>query len=60
MLDNHPIASVPPCDNPIQRNLELSQKLRIMGTPAILFASNFKSPGYTNAVDIEAKLAVAK
>lgn len=44
------------CDTPFERNSSLQAKLRITGTPAILFPDNTKSPGYITADVIEAKL----
>lgn len=44
------------CETPLKRNLALSQKLRINGTPALLFADDTKIPGYRPANEIEAKL----
>lgn len=45
------------CQTPLDRNLVLAQKLRINGTPAILFANNTKIPGYIGLEQIESKLA---
>ena len=44
------------CDTPIDRNLALFNKLRLRGTPAILFESNTKAPGFISADQIESKL----
>lgn len=46
------------CETPFQRNMALSAKLRITGTPAILFQDNTKKPGYVTADVIEAKLKI--
>lgn len=43
------------CDTPFKRNTALQGKLRITGTPAILFPDNTKTPGYVTAAVIEAK-----
>ncbi|MFC5550199.1 DsbC family protein [Massilia aerilata] len=48
--------AAPDCDTPLQRNLALSRKLRITGTPALLFADDTKINGYKPAAEIEAKL----
>lgn len=50
-----PAAPTGPCDTPLERNTALQAKLRITGTPAILFPDNTKSPGYLTADAIEAK-----
>jgi thiol:disulfide interchange protein DsbC len=44
------------CDTPLQRNLALSRKLHINGTPALLFADDTKIPGFKPASDLETKL----
>lgn len=44
------------CDVSFNDNLELMQKLRLRGTPAILFESNTKVPGFMTSEKIEAKL----
>lgn len=45
------------CETPNERNVMLSQKLRAMGTPAILFQSGERIPGFTTADKIEEKLS---
>jgi len=42
------------CANPIQRNLQLGQKLKIEGTPGIIFANGYRALGYTSAEQIQA------
>jgi len=44
------------CGTPLERNAALQAKLRITGTPTILFADNTKVEGYIKAEAIEAKL----
>ena len=44
------------CDVSFDTNLQLFKKLRLRGTPAILFESNSKIPGIATADQIEAKL----
>lgn len=44
------------CDTPFARNDELKRKLRITGTPTILYADNSKEPGYATAAAIEGRL----
>lgn len=50
-----PIAPTGHCETPLERNTALQGKLRINGTPAILFTDNTKTPGYVTADVIEAK-----
>ncbi|MDO8728638.1 MAG: DsbC family protein [bacterium] len=57
MTGNQPLPDRKECVTPLDRNLALSQKLHINGTPAILFANNTRSPGYLAADQIELKLA---
>lgn len=47
------------CPNPVEANLALGQKLRIQGTPAIIFANGKRAPGYMPAERIEQMLAAA-
>ena len=57
MMENVSASTAPAqCTTPIERNLALSKKLRVVGTPAILFASNVRLPGYVTADKIEEKL----
>ena len=42
------------CANPIQRNLQLGQKLKIEGTPGLIFANGYRALGYTSAEQIQA------
>ncbi len=58
MAANTAIPTASQCETPLERNLALAKKMRIMGTPAILFSSNVKVPGYLVAADIETRLAV--
>lgn len=51
-----PAAPAGHCATPFERNTALQGKLRITGTPAILFPDNTKTPGYATADAIEAKL----
>lgn len=44
------------CATPFARNESLQRKLRITGTPTILFRDNSKEPGYMTARDLEARL----
>lgn len=56
MSDPTFILSAKDCTNPLKENLALFSKLRLRGTPAILFDSNTKVPGYLSAAQIESKL----
>lgn len=44
------------CDTPFARNEQIKRRLRITGTPTILFPDNSRVPGYVTAGDLEAKL----
>ena len=48
------------CDHPVDKNLALGQRLRIDGTPALIFADGRRLPGYTEAERIEQMLANAQ
>jgi thiol:disulfide interchange protein DsbC len=56
MMRGTTLPDVKACDSPISRNVTLGQKLRVMGTPAILFEDNTRSPGYMAAEEIETRL----
>jgi thiol:disulfide interchange protein DsbC len=45
------------CDNPIQRNIQLAQRLGILGTPTLLSADGRILPGAANSERIEQWLA---
>lgn len=54
-------AAVAACDlSALTRNLELSQRHKINGTPMLLFANNTRIPGAINAQQIEQQLADVK
>jgi thiol:disulfide interchange protein DsbC len=44
------------CDNPIDENLALGSKLRIDGTPALIFSNGKRIPGYVDANKLEVML----
>jgi thiol:disulfide interchange protein DsbC len=44
------------CKNPIEDNLALGEKLRIDGTPAMIFPNGKRIPGYVDATRLEAML----
>lgn len=48
------------CASPGQRNLQLAQKLRVNGTPAIFFEDGSRIPGAANAATLEQRLAKAE
>jgi len=50
-----PAAPTGQCDTPLERNMALQGKLRITGTPAVLFPDNTKTPGYVTTDVIEGK-----
>ncbi len=47
------------CANPLDANLALGQKLRIDGTPAMIFANGKRVPGYRPADQLDAMLNAA-
>ncbi len=47
------------CANPVDDNVALGQKLRIDGTPAMVFVNGKRAPGYMPAAQIEELLAAA-
>lgn len=55
MTGKAPLPATGHCETPIERNMALQGKLRITGTPAILFPDNTKTPGFVAADVIEAK-----
>jgi thiol:disulfide interchange protein DsbC len=44
------------CDNPVDENLALGAKLRVDGTPALIFPNGKRIPGYVDAGRLEAML----
>lgn len=47
------------CGSPLQRNMALSQKLRVNGTPAIIFEDGSRLPGAASLQTLEQRLAKA-
>ena len=47
------------CPNPVEANLALGQKLKVQGTPAIIFTNGKRAPGYIPADRLEQMLAAA-
>lgn len=56
MSEGKPLPAKTDCETPIERNLALGRKLRIVGTPAILFQSGERLPGFAPAEQIEQRL----
>jgi thiol:disulfide interchange protein DsbC len=55
-----PVAAAKTCEDPQDKALELSQSLRVTGTPAIFLADGTRLPGYMSAPDLEKRLASVK
>ncbi len=47
------------CDNPVDENLELGNKLRVDGTPAMFFPNGKRIPGYVDAKRLDGLLDAA-
>jgi len=60
LRDKEPESVSGDCANPVEANLALGQKLRIQGTPAIIFSDGKRAPGFIPAERIEQMLAEAK
>ena len=53
---------IPPtgkCDTPIEKNLALGRKLKVNGTPALIFVDGTINPGYMPAADLERALTAS-
>lgn len=48
------------CDTPLERNLELSKKFRMSGTPLLILSNNHRIPGYRDSTFIEEALQKEK
>lgn len=60
MLDGEaPPRALGQCGSPLQRNIALSQKLRVNGTPAIFFEDGSRLPGAASQQTLEQRLAKA-
>jgi thiol:disulfide interchange protein DsbC len=59
MLRNQAPTAKTACENPIEKNVALGQKLRINGTPLTIFEDGERMPGALAKDRIEAKLAAA-
>lgn len=59
--DVQPIAASASCDvSALNRNIEFGKKLKITGTPTLVFADGSRVPGAINAAQIEKMLVEAK
>jgi thiol:disulfide interchange protein DsbC len=47
------------CDTPTAKVLALGKKLKVNGTPALIFADGTINPGYMPAAELEKALAAA-
>lgn len=56
MLKNVVPSGKADCDNPLEENLALGAKLRIDGTPALIFENGKRIPGYVDAKRLETML----
>lgn len=56
MLKNEIPSGKGDCDNPIDENLALGAKLRVDGTPAMIFPNGKRVPGYAEAKRLDAML----
>lgn len=54
-----PAKSMGACETPIDRNLALSRKHRVNGTPALVFVDNTRVPGAIGVEEIEKRLNAA-
>lgn len=60
MLDGvQPPKALGQCGSPLQRNMALAQKLRVNGTPAIIFEDGTRAPGAVPLATLEQRLARA-
>ncbi len=60
MIDGTPPPKAPEkCSTPVERNVELGRKLRVNGTPAIVFEDGTRVPGMLNAQQLEQRLSAA-
>jgi thiol:disulfide interchange protein DsbC len=55
-----PAAAKEKCEDPNDEVLEIGQKLRVRGTPAIFFADGSRAPGFLPPEEIEKRLAAVK
>ncbi len=61
MLDEKPITAAAGCDTgAVSRNVAFGRKLKITGTPTLIFADGTRVPGAIDAKQIEQRLAAAR
>jgi thiol:disulfide interchange protein DsbC len=46
----------PECDNPLDRNLALAQRLTVQGTPTLVWADGTRTDGYVDRTVLLARL----
>jgi len=54
-----PVRNMGACETPLDRNLALSRKHRVNGTPALVFPDNTRVPGAIGADEIEKRLVAS-
>jgi thiol:disulfide interchange protein DsbC len=54
-----PEASTAGCATPVERNVQLGQRLGVQGTPALIFADGTVVPGLISRAQIEARMRAA-
>ena len=60
MLDGKaPVKSLGNCETPMARNLALSRKHKVNGTPAIVFEDGTRIPGALSAEQLEKQLVAS-
>lgn len=52
-------SSTPSCAHPLERNRALAQRLKVRGTPTIIYADGSRTNGYADAAEIEGRLVRA-
>lgn len=57
--DQSLLATAASCAHPVERNLALAQRLKVRGTPTMVYADGRRSDGYVEATEIEQRLALA-
>ena len=60
LRDVMPKRAMGDCEMPLDRNMALANRLRVRGTPAVMFEDGSVTPGMMMAPDIETKLASVK
>lgn len=60
MMSNKPLPDKTDCETPLERNIALAHKLKVMGTPVLLFPSGERVPGAVPVDQIESRLNARK